>query len=45
MYAYDVAATGGQSIIASGGKIYNELAQNRPDILHVLTEDKWIFDE
>jgi hypothetical protein len=45
MYAYDVAASGGESIIASGGKIYNEIARDRPDILHVLTDDKWIFDE
>jgi hypothetical protein len=45
MYAYDVAFAGGESIIASGAKIYNEIAEKRPDVLHVLADDKWIFDE
>jgi hypothetical protein len=45
LYAYNISAAGGQSVIASGVKVYNELAEKRPDIIHVLKDNKWIFDE
>jgi hypothetical protein len=45
MYALDVAAIGGESLLASSGKIYNEIAATRPDVIHVLADDQWIFDE
>ncbi|KAL1836996.1 hypothetical protein VTJ49DRAFT_4399 [Mycothermus thermophilus] len=45
MYALNTAAVGGESYLASGAKIYNELARTRPDIIEVLAKDDWIFDE
>lgn len=45
MYVLDVAAIGGESLLASSGQIYNEIAASRPDIIHVLADDQWIFDE
>jgi len=43
MYSIDTAYEGGSSILASSWTIYNELAANRPDIIHTLCED-WHFD-
>jgi hypothetical protein len=45
MYAYDVAPSGGESLLASNATIYNEIAATRPDIIHTLAKDDWIFDE
>lgn len=45
LYALNTAACGGESYLASGAKIYNELARTRPDIIEVLAKDDWIFDE
>jgi hypothetical protein len=45
MYALDVAVAGGESLLASAGKIYNEIAATRPDVIHTLADDGWIFDE
>ena len=45
MYAVDTAVVGGESLLASSAMIYNEIAATRPDIIHVLAEDKWIHDE
>lgn len=45
MYALDVAAGGGESLLASSGKIYNEIAATRPDVIHTLSDDQWVFDE
>ena len=45
MYALDVAAAGGESLLASSGMVYNEIAATRPDVIHVLADDKWVFDE
>ncbi|KAL2267138.1 hypothetical protein VTJ83DRAFT_4415 [Remersonia thermophila] len=45
MYALNTAAVGGESYLASGAKIYNELARTRPDIIETLAKDDWIFDE
>ncbi|KAL4780651.1 hypothetical protein BJX76DRAFT_360635 [Aspergillus varians] len=45
MYALDIGATGGESLLASSGKVYNEIAATRPDIIHLLTNDNWVFDE
>lgn len=35
---------GGMSTIASACTVYNDIAQNRPDLLHVLTKPDWPFD-
>lgn len=45
LYALGVAAYGGESFLASSAKIYNEIARTRPDIIHVLAKDDWIFDQ
>lgn len=45
LYALNVAAYGGECFLASSAKIYNEIAKTRPDIIHVLAKDDWIFDE
>ncbi|PKS07710.1 hypothetical protein jhhlp_006318 [Lomentospora prolificans] len=38
------ASVGGRSIMASVGKVYNELAATRPDIIHTLIQANWPFD-
>jgi Taurine catabolism dioxygenase TauD, TfdA family len=43
MLCLNVAAEGGESVIASSSTIYNQLAQSRPDLIKTLAED-WIFD-
>jgi hypothetical protein len=45
MYVQGQAATGGESILASAAKIYNEIAENRPDVIHTLAEASWAFDK
>ena len=45
MYALGVAASGGESFLASTAKIYNDLARNRPDIIELLAKDDWVFDQ
>lgn len=45
MYVLDTAANGGESLPASSATIYNEIAVDRPDLIHVLADDKWIHDE
>ncbi|AEO63019.1 uncharacterized protein THITE_2141213 [Thermothielavioides terrestris NRRL 8126] len=45
MYVLDTAVQGGESLLASSGMIYNEIAATRPDIIHLLADDKWIHDE
>jgi len=44
MQTRSCAATGGNHIIASTWKIYNELAATRPDLLEILKEPNWHFD-
>lgn len=43
LFALSVAAEGGQSQLASSWRVYNELAETRPDLIHTLAED-WPFD-
>ena len=38
MCVLEAATTGGESLLASGGKIYNEIAATRPDVIKLLTE-------
>ncbi|EUC40779.1 hypothetical protein COCMIDRAFT_40948 [Bipolaris oryzae ATCC 44560] len=45
MYVLDTAVSGGESLLASSGMIYNELAATRPDIIHVLSDNTWIHDD
>ncbi len=35
---------GGQFQIASSGQIYNQIAATRPDVIHTLAADEWVFD-
>lgn len=44
MQTHTVAAKGGNHIIASSWKIYNELAAARPDVLRLLAAPDWPFD-
>ncbi|KAF2492837.1 Clavaminate synthase-like protein [Lophium mytilinum] len=45
MYVQQQAASGGESMLASCAKIYNEIAENRPDVIHTLADPSWIFDK
>ncbi|KAI9148183.1 Taurine hydroxylase-like protein SAT17 [Paramyrothecium foliicola] len=45
MHVYETAASGGAFKIASSGKIYNEIARHRPDMIHELAADSWVFDK
>jgi hypothetical protein len=38
LYALNVAASGGASKLASTWRVYNELAETRPDLIHTLTK-------
>ncbi|KII91313.1 hypothetical protein PLICRDRAFT_38052 [Plicaturopsis crispa FD-325 SS-3] len=43
LYALDIAAEGGTSRISSAWRVYNELAEKRPDLIKTLSED-WALD-
>lgn len=43
LYAIGVAEKGGKSRIASSWTVYNELAKERPDLIHTLSQD-WPFE-
>jgi len=43
LYALETAAEGGTSRISSSWKVYNELAETRPDLIKTLSEP-WPFD-
>ncbi|KAJ9246442.1 hypothetical protein DTO207G8_8942 [Paecilomyces variotii] len=43
LFALSTAASGGQSKLASSWRVYNELAETRPDLIRTLAED-WPFD-
>lgn len=43
LLALDVAASGGQSKLASSWRVYNELAATRPDLIRTLAEP-WVVD-
>lgn len=43
LLALEVAAQGGQSMIASSWEVYNMLAQERPDLIKTMSED-WPCD-
>ncbi|KAF2203003.1 Clavaminate synthase-like protein [Delitschia confertaspora ATCC 74209] len=45
MYVQEQAAEGGESYLASAAQIYNDIAAKRPDVIHVLADDSWIFDK
>ncbi|KAF1986479.1 Clavaminate synthase-like protein [Aulographum hederae CBS 113979] len=45
MYVQEQAAEGGDSHLASGARIYNEIARTRPDVIHTLADPSWIFDK
>ncbi|GKZ28150.1 hypothetical protein AbraCBS73388_011844, partial [Aspergillus brasiliensis] len=43
LFALSAAAQGGQSQLASSWRVYNELADKRPDLIRTLAED-WPHD-
>jgi len=43
LFALSTAAVGGQSKLASTWRVYNELAETRPDLIHTLAGD-WVAD-
>lgn len=43
LFALSTAAEGGQSKLASSWRVYNELAETRPDLIQTLAEE-WPFD-
>ncbi|PYH47303.1 TauD/TfdA family dioxygenase [Aspergillus saccharolyticus JOP 1030-1] len=43
LFALNAAAAGGQSKLASSWRVYNELAETRPDLIRTLAEN-WPFD-
>lgn len=45
LYTLGKASQGGESKLASSGKIYNEMVKTRPDLVKILTEVSWIFDK
>jgi hypothetical protein len=42
LFVLNTPASGGESLLASSGRIYNELACTRPDLIHILSDD-WPF--
>jgi hypothetical protein len=38
------AMVGGECRLASSATIYNDIAKNRPDIIHLLSSPSWVFD-
>ena len=45
MYVIEAADAGGESLLASGAKIYNDIAGTRPDVVRLLTEPSWVSDK
>jgi hypothetical protein len=45
MYVQETAAEGGESRLASCATVYNEIAATRPDVIHTLAKENWIFDK
>jgi len=43
LLALNQSANGGESLISSSWRVYNELAKSRPDLIRTLTED-WAID-
>ena len=44
LYHLSAASEGGENLIASSWKAYNELAATRPDIVALLAQDDWAHD-
>lgn len=44
LYFLDTAKTGGETSLASAWAVYNDLAANRPHVIHTLAENDWIHD-
>ncbi|KAK4215437.1 Clavaminate synthase-like protein [Rhypophila decipiens] len=45
MYVNNLAHSGGKFQLASSAQIYNSIASARPDVIHTLSSDTWIFDK
>lgn len=45
MYVQELAASGGHFKLASSAQIYNDIASTRPDVIHALASDSWVFDK
>ena len=44
LYHLSASSEGGENLVASSWKVYNELAATRPDILGLLAQDDWAHD-
>lgn len=45
MHFIDTAAKGGEVLLSSSWRVYNEIvAQSRPDIINTLSKDDWVHD-
>lgn len=44
LFALQIAAEGGVSRISSSWRVYNDLAENRPDLIQILSQP-WVVDE
>jgi len=44
LFFLSVANEGGENLLASSWKVYNELAATRPDIIQLLAQDDWVHD-
>ena len=45
MYVQETAAEGGESHVCSAAQVYNDIAATRPDVIHTLARDDWVFDK
>ncbi|KAK3367664.1 hypothetical protein B0H63DRAFT_442306 [Podospora didyma] len=45
MYVQELAAEGGNFQLASSGQVYNDIARDRPDVIHTLAANEWVFDK
>ncbi len=44
IYIPEAAAAGGESLLASGARIYSDIASTSPDVIKLLKEPDWVFD-
>ncbi|KAK2747000.1 hypothetical protein FQN57_002572 [Myotisia sp. PD_48] len=44
LFCESPAAQGGETLLAPSWTVYNEIAKERPDIIHVLQKDNWVHD-
>ncbi len=45
MNVLEAGAARGESLFASGGRIYSDIVGTKPDVVQLLTEPDWVFDK